>query len=70
MAAVRDFAGLSYPELARLFGRLDHTTAMSNVKRAVHYRAQYPWLAAAVVRVLRGALWEPEIAVEKLEMSA
>ena len=70
MAAVRDFHGLSYPELARLFCRLDHTTAISNVRRSVHYRGRYPWLAQAVVRVLREAMWQPEMATESLEMGA
>jgi chromosomal replication initiation ATPase DnaA len=47
MATIREQCGLSYPELATLFNRNDHTTALSNVRRAPFYRETYPSLAAA-----------------------
>lgn len=54
MALVREQCGSSYPELARLFCRLDHTTALSNVRRAQHYLKECPDVALAAARVLEG----------------
>lgn len=35
MAVTRDLTAASYPEIARAFGRVDHTTAINAVRRAV-----------------------------------
>lgn len=68
MATIRHHCGLSYPRLARLFHRLDHTTALHAVRHAANYREQYPELAAKAVKAAGVMHWDHEIANEKLEM--
>jgi len=41
MLALRN-AGLSYPQIAKLTSRADHTTAMHGVKNAKHLIVKYP----------------------------
>ncbi len=70
MATVRTRCGLSYPKLARLFRRLDHTTALHAVRNAAQYRHQYPELNEKAMRAAGVDHWAHEIAVEELEMCA
>jgi len=70
MATIRQHCGLSYPKLAKLFGRLDHTTAMSAVRRSEAYRVEYPYLASAAFKAAGVNPWSHEIMNESLEMCA
>jgi len=67
MESIRHTYKLSYPRLAKLFGRLDHTTAIACIKRAPKYRQEYPHLSMACVRALDTYVWSAELAVENLE---
>lgn len=44
--------GLSYPEIGRVLGNRDHTTAMSGVRRVEELRAVNPTLAARLDSLL------------------
>ncbi len=52
MQTVRNQMGLSYPELARLFRRMDHTGPLQCVRRAPQYRERFPWIAQAADRAV------------------
>jgi chromosomal replication initiation ATPase DnaA len=70
MATIREHCGMSYPELALLFGARHHTTAMAYVQRAARARVEYPLIAAAASRALGQQQWSAECAVEALELCA
>lgn len=70
METIRRNNHLSYPQLAKLFFRLDHTTAWSAVRRAPVYRCRYPELAVAAAGALPNYHWAEELAAEALEMCA
>ena len=53
MREIRDRYQLSYPVIARLFRRLDHSTVIHACRRASSHLEQYPWLRAALVRINR-----------------
>lgn len=45
MLTIRENTELSFPEIARLFKRLDHTTVLAACRRAELYRVTYQELA-------------------------
>lgn len=68
---VRDRLEVSYPELARIFGYHDHTSAMNGVRRARGKRKSSALWAAdfdAIERAL--PRYRAEEAVERLEIGA
>lgn len=67
MSTIRQQCGVSYPGLARLFNRLDHTTALHAVKASAKYREQYPMLATQAAKAAGAMHWDHEIANERLE---
>ena len=52
MLTMRENTELSFPELARLFHRLDHTTVLASCRSGQLYRAEYPVLAKAAARAV------------------
>ncbi len=66
---VRERLDVSYPELARMFGYNDHTSAMNGVRRArVERMRNYIW--ARAFSAIENAIldWREEVEIEKLEM--
>ena len=53
MLTIRQNTELSFPEIARLFRRLNHTTVLASCQSGELYRAEYPELAEAAVRAVR-----------------
>lgn len=53
MLTIRENTELSFPEIARLFKRLDHSTALAGCRSGELYRVEYPELAE---RARRAAL--------------
>jgi chromosomal replication initiation ATPase DnaA len=70
-AIVREKLEVSYPELARIFGYNDHTSAMNGVKRARRQRESRTLWACDFDAIENALLtWREEIEIEKLEIWA
>jgi chromosomal replication initiation ATPase DnaA len=68
---VREKLDVSYPELAKMFGYNDHTSALNGVRRARHERQANDFWADAFSAIERSLLdWREEEEIEKLEMGA
>lgn len=68
-AIVRERLDLSYPELARIFGYNDHTSALNGVRRARLARERNQLWADDFAAIDTALLnWREERAIEALEM--
>lgn len=53
MLTIRENTELSFPEIARLFKRLNHTTVLASCRSGELYRISYPELAEQALRAVR-----------------